>query len=1384
MSLYVPPNSNSGGGGLSNNDATRSIQYNYVRNYMIAHVFSWPSYRYIYLQTIIFTLAFLIIGIMHHYQYHERSIIGVRWSKWSTKNRVIKLGRKEKLSPSQQYRPPAGQHFGAQNGFTYPPTATSGAVPAASARMARAVALNRTTVFSDDDDHASIEGAVRPSLFTRIANIPRWLFNAKYRQAARDAKLAKELRRQAKLGRNKRRRIIEFPSFGRLIVLCFITAVPLALTFIGADYINPNSSIFDFRTSWVSARDAYLYSIGGVSKRQPVEWGIGYYPTITTNAPGFTLPYRDWWTAGNRVGDFAFAMTPLVVIVALKQVPWALLSTKWMGGLAFDKLSFLHKYVGRMIWVFATAHVAAWSVQLARDTQYNQSMWNFIFWWVKFRWGIVAYVFLTLLMIFSLSPFRMDTYEWFYAAHVVCAFGFLLTSALHHPPLWPWMGVSLIWWALERAHRAFKMARVNGVGPFARKQAYRPPGMTNVQQSFSSGGHNGKQPPSMHISSPRQPDQSPYEKSAGPGTAWGQPLSHATPQHPLAQSGDLYGRSHPSTHTASSHMSESTYVESSQQAHQYSLNYRSQQLPQHQQSVGTGGGPSSSSSTTPVSSPPMNGGRVVGAAVPNAALGGIVQYDGKGSQVVPSAEEMYTGAQRGGRALVEPSIQLSDVDGMKSNYRPDLQSYPKETDLGDGNPYGRMRTGMDTPPAVGIHSGANQSRVHLLAPGAPGTPGGAITPGGGGSEAHSIRGLSPNPSALDLARTGSQQPLNPNGFYQTSFSGRRRRLAAVRAALPPHVEAILKPGHAFAEVMPGQTVRLTMRTPSSMMWRPGQYVNLNVPSVAWWQSHPFTIANAYSSVTTPGGLSRVGAFVEKVQAVTGSTTKDGPDEEDQIMVLIIRARQGFTLSLWEYICRLRYKQIEDAMRAGQLANIPQKHQTGVQIRALVDGPYGSTGRIHWGAHSTVMIICGGSGISFGLSVLEDLCTSMVEQVERQGRGEDGGFTSTAASSASSKDRRAFLTRRIRFVWILREFVHLQWAASALRRCVQMLSPAQLQVDIFVTHFNDQGYYERQAAGMANLVSAADHGEMQARMASGGKPGASKLGSAEDGNMYLSAPHNAGLPGTFASGSEIGSLPASPSFAPSMVGQQPRLYTERAARFTEGPEQDEYEVEAEDLTNFEGEAEGGLSRAEMEMNRAVQKEGKLRRAHTKKMSMRGRGRNGGASKLRSGEAVPGASQDGAGGYLAASEMAAFSEAYGGGPVPTSQPLRPHLWQSPTRPNAQNGTFQGQTQSGPNAPAANGEEGETETPIDLDEREDEDMRVVAELARPGHPKLDKIVREECENSMGRVMISSCGPASLGTVLRSIATKQMDPQKVKEGDLRYQVNVVTESFEWGGS
>ena len=90
---------------------------------------------------------------------------------------------------------------------------------------------------------------------------------------------------------------------------------------------------------------------------------------------------------------------------------------------------------------------------------------------------------------------------------------------------------------------------------------------------------------------------------------------------------------------------------------------------------------------------------------------------------------------------------------------------------------------------------------------------------------------------------------------------------------------------------------------------------------------------------------------------------------------------------------------------------------------------------------------------------------------------------------------------------------------------------------------------------------------------------------------------------------------------------------------------------------------------------------------------------------------------------------------------------------------------------------------DAPIDLDAEEDLDLRVLAELAQPGHPKLDRIIRQEVESSQGRTLVAGCGPKSLDIVLRSIVSKQIDPKKVRSGDTRGVVNVVSECFEWGG-
>lgn len=227
-----------------------------------------------------------------------------------------------------------------------------------------------------------------------------------------------------------------------------------------------------------------------------------------------------------------------------------------------------------------------------------------------------------------------------------------------------------------------------------------------------------------------------------------------------------------------------------------------------------------------------------------------------------------------------------------------------------------------------------------------------------------------------------------------------------RPAMAADVAALIRPGWAFVQLLPGKTLRLTLRTPNRVSWRPGQWVNVNIPGVRWWESHPFTIASAHDAefptATQFGdGDEELGVKQDRVKG------------EERTMVLLLRARKGFTKQLWEHVRRKRQLQVKAAIQADSASavNGPNfaaigKSTTGVHMRAIVDGPYGSVGRVKWGAHSTIVIICGGSGVSFGMSVLEHLCACIA---------------GAAALGRAGKGGRGFHTQRVRFVWIMREF---------------------------------------------------------------------------------------------------------------------------------------------------------------------------------------------------------------------------------------------------------------------------------------------------------------------------------------------------------------------------
>ena len=217
------------------------------------------------------------------------------------------------------------------------------------------------------------------------------------------------------------------------------------------------------------------------------------------------------------------------------------------------------------------------------------------------------------------------------------------------------------------------------------------------------------------------------------------------------------------------------------------------------------------------------------------------------------------------------------------------------------------------------------------------------------------------------------------------------------------------PGFALAQLLPGRVVRLRLLTPRPIVWAPGQHVLLQVPGVSKYTTHPFTISGCYDD-----------------QSETG---------EGRVVELLVRAKNGFTKDLWEHVVQLNRAadrpesaypfaeagygnggDVENghAMGAGQLPREKQvamkREPGGVLMRAYVDGPFGSSIRAHWGNHASVLIVVGGTGSSFGISILEYLSLCLAGRDGESLGGRPGGW-----------GRKGFKTTRVRFVWLIREF---------------------------------------------------------------------------------------------------------------------------------------------------------------------------------------------------------------------------------------------------------------------------------------------------------------------------------------------------------------------------
>ena len=191
------------------------------------------------------------------------------------------------------------------------------------------------------------------------------------------------------------------------------------------------------------------------------------------------------------------------------------------------------------------------------------------------------------------------------------------------------------------------------------------------------------------------------------------------------------------------------------------------------------------------------------------------------------------------------------------------------------------------------------------------------------------------------------------------------------------------PGFAHAQVLSGRTIRLTFTSPGYFSWAPGQHFIITVPYISKFTSHPFTCASICD--------------------------QKAPGDSGRVIVFLIRAKGGFTKQLWNTVTSLttQFKTHAPSEKPPPDAELPKN---GTLLRMYVDGPFGSSSRARWGSHSTVLLVAGGSGVSFGISVLEYICLCIAGRDGEQLGGRSSGW-----------GRRGFLTTRVRFVWLVREF---------------------------------------------------------------------------------------------------------------------------------------------------------------------------------------------------------------------------------------------------------------------------------------------------------------------------------------------------------------------------
>uniref|UniRef100_A0A8V5HEC0 Uncharacterized protein n=1 Tax=Melopsittacus undulatus TaxID=13146 RepID=A0A8V5HEC0_MELUD len=181
-------------------------------------------------------------------------------------------------------------------------------------------------------------------------------------------------------------------------------------------------------------------------------------------------------------------------------------------------------------------------------------------------------------------------------------------------------------------------------------------------------------------------------------------------------------------------------------------------------------------------------------------------------------------------------------------------------------------------------------------------------------------------------------------------------------------------------LLPSKVTHLVIERPQFFHFQPGDYIYLNIPAIASYEWHPFTISSA-------------------------------PEQQDTLW-LHIRALGQWTTKLYEYFQQPGSLRGHGSLHLQVSTRQGEPHRL-CSIKCYIDGPYGTpTQRIFTSEHA--VLIGAGIGITPFASILQSIMYR-------------------CRLDAVPSDRGAAVSFQVDFIWINRDQKHFEWFVSLLTK---------------------------------------------------------------------------------------------------------------------------------------------------------------------------------------------------------------------------------------------------------------------------------------------------------------------------------------------------------------